>query len=315
MLRLLALLIVLASPASAQTLLGVAGPNNSYGGSSSPSGYQGPGDIATGAIAFYSAGRAYNAAYATAQNPLADLVDTTTGLATCTINAGTNGYVNLTAIVCPTGAPLVNVVTFCTVTHAGCSVTKLYDQTGNGNHVVQATLANMPGLTLSAQNGLPCPAGTNNVAVNLATSGNISQSAPYTVTAVAERTGSFTTVQRIVSGQVAGGFSFLNSANSIRANNGAAVTLTAADSVFHAMLVVASAIDPLFAIDSSANTTTSTNGTTTLSEQQTYMGLTVANTALLSGYVCESGLWPSDQNSNYIALLANMRSATVGWNF
>src|ERR1700679_233751 len=227
---------------------------------SAPAGFQGPGDIASGAIAFYSAGRAYNAAYAAAQSPLADIVDTTTGLATCTFNVGTNGFANLTAVVCPTGAPVVNVVTFCTVTHVGCSVTKAYDQSGNGNHAIQATLANMPGLTFSAQNGLPCLAGTGNAATRLVTSGTISQSAPYTFTAVGERTGSFTTEQILSSNGSLIGLAFSNAANLWRAQFNTGVTLTANDSVFHAAIAVVSATAPLFAIDSSANTTTSTSG-------------------------------------------------------
>src|SRR5580698_4479130 len=96
--------------------------------------YQGPGDVFSGAIGWWSAARAYNAAYAAAQSPLFDIVDITTGLAACTVNAGANGFANQTAAVCPTGAPAVNIVTFCTITHAGgCKFTQLYDQTGSGN--------------------------------------------------------------------------------------------------------------------------------------------------------------------------------------
>jgi len=277
-----------------------------------PSGYQGPGDIASGALAFHNTGRAYNAAYATAQNPLADIVDTTTGLATCTFNVGTNGYVNLTAVVCPTSAPLVNVVTFCTVTHVGCSITKLYDQTGNGNHLVQATLANMPALALSAQNGLPCAAGT--ATGSLETASTIAQSAPFTLTAIAERTGNFTTNQFITANGNTNSLFFANAANTVRTNSGTAVSLTAADNAFHALLAVASATAPLFAVDSSGNISTSSNGTTSLSSNEFAMNRSTA-LGLTSGFFCEGGIWPSDQNANYVALLANMRSATVGWNF
>ena len=234
-------------------------------------GFQGPGDITSGAIAFYSAGRAYNAAYAAAQSSLADIVDTTTGLATCTIKVGTNGFANLTAVVCPTGAPVVNVVTFCTVTHVGCSITKLYDQTGNGNHVVQATLANMPGLTLSAQNGLPCPAGTNNAAAGLASSGTISQSAPYTTTFVANRTITGAANQRVFSNGTTSNMLFSAAANTISVSNGSSVALTAADAAFHAALAIASGTAPLFAVDSSANTSTSTNGTAAMSSTIYFM--------------------------------------------
>ena len=245
-LALLALLI--ATPCSAQiTQTGAGHVANGGGGA----GFQGPGDIISGAVAFYSAGRAYNAAYAAAQSPLADIVDTTTGLATCTFNVGTNGFANLSAVVCPTASPIVSVTTFCTVTHVGCSITKLYDQTGNGNHVVQATLANMPALTFNAQNGLPCAAGTGNAAVGLATAGSITQAQPVTYTSVAERSGSFTTGQYLFSNASSTArLQYATSTNTIQINNGATVSLTASDSAPHAILIVALAANPLFAIDS-----------------------------------------------------------------
>jgi hypothetical protein len=276
-------------------------------------GYQGPGDITSGAIAFYSAGRAYNAAYAAAQSPVADLVDTATGLATCTLNVGTNGFANLTAVVCPTGAPTVSVTTFCTVTHVGCSVTKLYDQTGTGNHVVQATLANMPALTFSAQNGLPCAAG--GATVRLQTAGNVVQAAPFTRTAVVERTGSFTTRQDITANAAASHLNFSAAANSVSAAAGTTVGLTAADSAFHALLAVASATAPLFAVDSSADTSTSSQGSTSTSGALTVMNNNAGTFPFIAGLFCEGSLYPSDLNSSYQVMLANMRSATNGWNF
>jgi hypothetical protein len=36
---------------------------------------------------------------------------------------------------------------------------------------------------------------------------------------------------------------------------------------------------------------------------------------MLGGFLCEMGLWPADLNASYQAMLANMRSATNGWNF
>jgi|HubBroStandDraft_4_1064222.scaffolds.fasta_scaffold00027_5 hypothetical protein len=283
--------------------------------SGTPAGFQGPGDITSGAIAFYSAGRAYNAAYAAAQSPLTDIVDTATGLATCTIKVGTNGFANVSAVVCPTGAPVVSVTTFCTVTHIGCSIAKLYDQTGNGNHVVQATLANMPGLTLSAQNGLPCAVGTG--AGYLVSAGNITQAVPYTVTAVGERTNNVTTAQRIITnGANIGRHTWTPAANTVAYDATTAVSLTAADGAFHAMLGITSASAPLFAVDSSANTSTSTNGTTALSSTEEVMATGVAGSPILPGnFFCEAGIWPADLNASYQAILANMRSAVYGWNF
>ncbi len=276
---------------------------------SGPVAYSGPGNIASGAIAFYGCGRAYNLAYAQAQSAACDLVDTATGLATCTLSFGTNGFADLVTRSCVGGT--VTVVTFCTVTHVGCSVAKMYDQTGNGNDVVQATLASMPGLTFSAQNGLPCVAGTTTGF--LKSSGTISQVAPYTFVAVVERTGNFTTGARIMS--ATSNLQFLNSANTVAAQSGAAVSLTAADSAFHALLAVFSTTNPLFAVDSSANTSTSANTPGSIAAAATLMATNGGTTVLKIGLECEAGIWPADLNSSYQAMLANMRSATNGWNF
>jgi hypothetical protein len=309
--KLLTLCLLSISLAHADSLATVGA---SGGDKVTVAGFQGPGDIASGAIAFYSAGRAYNAAYAAAQSPLADIVDTTTGLATCTFKVGTNGFANLSAVVCPTGAPVVSVTTFCTVTHIGCSITKLYDQTGNGNHVVQATLANMPGLTLSAQNGLPCAAGTGTTTLNLASSTTITQAQPFTEMAVVERTGSTSTAQRILGIGTAPLLTF-GGANGVSYSAGTQIILTAADNAFHALLAIASQTAPLFSVDSSANISTSSSGALTLASTVTLMNRSVLNQAILTGFVCEAGIWPADLNSSYQAMLANMRSATVGWNF
>ncbi len=280
----------------------IGGLNNPFnGGAVVPASYQGPGDIKSGAIAFYSVGRAYNAAYATGLNPAADVVDTATGLTTCTFHFLSTGFVSTTE--CN--------ATACAV---ACSITKLYDQTGTGNHVVQATLAKMPALTFNAQNGLPCPAGTGNSAMALVSAGTISQAAPFTLTAVTERIG--TAAGQIMANGNTNFFSFVAGANTIRVNNGTAVTLTALDSAFHALLAVASGTAPLFAIDSSANTSTSTNGTGAMSAAEAVLNRATTQTAgLTSGFVCEAGIWPADLNSSYQAMLANMRSATNGWNF
>lgn len=286
--------------------------DSNYNSDVGTGGFQGPGDIASGAIAFYSCGRAYNAAYAIANGAACDIVDTATGLASCTIPIDDDGFANLLDVVCPTAAPVVNVVTFCTVTHVGCSVSKMYDQTGTGNHVVQATLANMPRLTFSAQNGLPCPAGTNNAAVALISAGNISPALPVTFTSVFDITGSFTTNQRL---WAAGAQQRHSTTNTLATSNGTSVPLTVADSAFHAALSVFSATAPLIAVDSSANTSTSTTGTNAINNLVTFMNFSTPTTGLLAGFECEMGIWPADLNSSYQAMLANMRSATNGWNF
>jgi hypothetical protein len=262
--------------------------------------YSGPGDITSGAIAFYSVGRAYNLAYAQALSAAADVVDTATGLTTCTFHFLSTGFVNKTE--CN--------ATACAV---ACSVTKMYDQTGTGNHVVQATLANMPGLTFNAQNGLPCAAGAA-VSGMVLTGPTITQALPATWTAVAKRTAPSAAGNFILA--VSTSLQMTTGANAVSSSmGGTAVNLTAADNAFHALLGIGSATAPLFAVDSSANTSTSTQGTTNLNAVVTVMNRSTGGRNMANGFFCEAGIWPADLNSSYQAMLANMRSATNGWNF
>src|SRR6185312_7207639 len=140
------------APSLAGSML-LLGTGVSGGGGS----YTGPGDAVAGVQAFWSPARAVTAAFAATGNPIADIVDTATGTAACTIHIGSNGFADMTTAVCPTGSPTVSVTTFCTVTHSGgCSITKLYEQTGLGvgGAMTQATLSLMPILLLNFSNGL-----------------------------------------------------------------------------------------------------------------------------------------------------------------
>jgi hypothetical protein len=111
--------------------------------------YTGPGDVQPSPIYFQSCTFAVTAAYAAGNGNACDLVDTATGLASCTLKFASNGIQDLSSNLCVGGT--VSVTTFCTVTHpAGCSVTKAYDQTGNGHDFVEATLVNMPIFTFNA---------------------------------------------------------------------------------------------------------------------------------------------------------------------
>src|ERR1700722_1400624 len=102
--------------------------------------YVGPGDtFSTSPVGAYSCAEAWTAAYASSHGGACDVVDTSTGLVTCTYTFQSNGFVNPSQC---NGAGQS--------CQTACSVTKAYDQTGNGNHVVQATLANMPTLTFSS---------------------------------------------------------------------------------------------------------------------------------------------------------------------
>ena len=96
------------------------------------------GDVKPGAFAYWSTARAYNATAAAGLFPIMDLVDQT-GAHPVTINLLANGRVDVAAINTWVTANSVTTI----------KVKQLYDQSSNGWHVSQATLANMPVLKLS----------------------------------------------------------------------------------------------------------------------------------------------------------------------
>ena len=275
------------------------------------------GDVVSGALAWYSPARAYNAAYATGTGNLADIVDTATGLAACTIKAKTNGFADLTSTVCPTGSPTVSVTTFCTVTHAaGCSITKLYDQSGAlgcsgvACDATQATLANMPKLTLSALNSLPCLFGVAASSTQLLASPfSGTQAQPISFSAVAERTGNFSGFAGYIGatgGGMVGGFGTATNLAALYA--GTVQSATAADSAFHAIQSVFNAASSLLYVDGSLTGSLSP-GTNAISGTH----VIIANDPFgnfLDGLVCEVGIWGVGFSSGqYSAMNSNQHGA------
>jgi hypothetical protein len=94
--------------------------------------FVGAGDVKSSAFAWWGL-RGYNAAYATGSNPAIDLVDQA-GANLITINIKLDGTLDTTAIATWVAAH--------SVTAPKCK--KWYDQSGNGWHLTQTTLANMP---------------------------------------------------------------------------------------------------------------------------------------------------------------------------
>jgi hypothetical protein len=292
-------------------------------------GYQGPGDVVSGAFIAASCARAYNAAYAATQGPLCDIVDTATGLATCTINAGTNGFANVSSIQCPTAAPTVSVATFCTVTHAtGCSVTKMYDQSGANAcsgavpcNVIQVILAQMPILTLSALNSLPCSLFASSASTVLLNTGALAsiQAQPFSTSQVVERTANFTAANGwfgVSSSLIYSQFN--NAANQVdigasgQLNSSTNVT----DNVFHAIQMVwgnnvaaASNIqtDSLTQVTGNAGTGSWGTGRINIGVDQ--------YSNFLTGYVCEFVAYPAALTNPQETSLNSNQHGTNGYNF
>lgn len=139
MLRLISFLVFCVTLVSVvraddMVLLNVGTGAGNGGGTS----YTGPGDIVTGATAWYGV-RAYNAAYAATGTGKAVNIRRASDNSAMDIVILTNGKLDVTTA-----------STFCASTT--CYVTEWYDQTGNGKNATQTTAGNQPTLAFSGCN-------------------------------------------------------------------------------------------------------------------------------------------------------------------
>ena len=277
-------------------------------------GYTGPGDVISSSKAWYGF-RAYNATYATALGNIADLVDTATGAASCTMVAKSNGDADVSSLSCVGGT--LSVTTFCTVTHvAGCSISKLYDQSGaNGCtgtipcDAAQTTHANRPVFTLSGANSKPGMQCTGASTLYLKNSSFVSStSQPFSVSWVAERTGAFTSFGDVFTGLNGGSqFGFGNSANTALFFAGTVVTASATDSAFHAVQSLANGASSSGLVD---GTTTGTIniGASGLSSD---IGLCASSNGTGNPGTLifeEAGFWSGDKSASFGSMHSNQSS-------
>jgi len=106
--------------------------------------YQGAGDVVGGAV-FWGGLRAYTAAIATAGTQKLVNVRNASSGETCDIIVATTGGIGNLAN-CTMGGGTGSAATYCTTNT--CQVATLYDQSGNGNNLTQATVSEMPGLSV-----------------------------------------------------------------------------------------------------------------------------------------------------------------------
>lgn len=256
--------------------------------------YAGPGDQVTGALGWWGL-RAYNAAYATGSQPALDL-DNNAG-STVTINILSTGFLDTV-----TAAPLVG-------THR---VSKLYDQTGNGRHLLQATHVVRPALDVS---GTPFILWDSLRDDSLATSGTITQAQPLSYSMVVQRVTNFTTQQTIIGGasSAQGQTLFASSTDTMAMYSGSSVpTFAATDAAFHAVQTV---------FDNAVQSIGYVDGTSTNVSLSASGGLSVDTIKIgnISGKpdlrLREVGLWAVAFNGTQMLNLNTNQHGTSGWNF
>lgn len=284
----------------------VVGPSQAYniklgaGGTKVAVSYVGPGDINGPAFAWVGL-RGFSAAYSTGVNPAVDLVDQA-GANPITINIKSNGDLDAAAIASWVSAHSVTTI----------KVTKLYDQSGNSRHQIQATLANMPTLVLSPSGigagkyglffngGQAMSTATNFFSTPLNT--------PFSLSIVGERISTAGSVWIWYDD---------NDGNQVLASGGnwnfgasTQISAPAADGAFHSAQVVYNTSTSTALIDS-----TGTSGTTSALVANGHFIIGAYNSGVsnpLTGYIQEFGWWSADKSANNTTMATNQH---VYWGF
>lgn len=118
-------------------------------------------------------------------------------------------------------------------------VTKMYDQTGNGNHIVQATDAVRPALTMNGLNSKPVITFSGGQCLSVPSlNGIFDIAAPFGYSLVCMSTGTLVSVQNNIMESNSGiliSANVFGHANEFRMSGNTAFTATAADNVYHAV--------------------------------------------------------------------------------
>lgn len=117
----------------------------------SSSAYTGPGDLVSGAKAWWGL-RAYNAAKASALFNVG-IFRRSSDSTNCTGLLAAVGNLDITTTYCSGSTSLP---TFCGNAGGSCFASTMFDQSGNSNDVTQATAANQPALVFNCIGSLPC---------------------------------------------------------------------------------------------------------------------------------------------------------------
>lgn len=203
--------------------------------------YVGPGNIVSGATAWYGL-RAYSAA--DRGNPLINVCNVSDVVCADLSSDATTGALVISTI----GGSSCSVVT--------CTIKTMYDRSGNGNDVTQATIAARPTLVVSCVNSLPCATFVKTSSTYL--SGAIAAlSQPYTYSTVAIRTAAFTTIGVVLNIRSTTGANiyFHSTANTFATFAGSAeITQSATDNAWHAIQAVLNGASSVLSVDNSEAT-------------------------------------------------------------
>lgn len=308
----LALCLSLIASAHSQGGMGPGpGTVHSTGGT-----FTGPGDVVSGALVWGSCARVYQASLASTSTSLCDLVAITGGAVVCTLRGSSTGFVDLSASYCAGTTPSAA----CAAASGGsCKVTKVYDQTTNGHHFTQGTLANMPGLAFSSLNGLPGMTFTS-AASSFMNTASFSSAAPVSATFVAQRSANPTTRQDLMTD---GGFGFYlaydAAATAMYANNGSAIssnlsTPAPSENAFHALQYIMNGASSWLYADGVTGATQNVGGNNGFNTGL-YLSSQGGFITYLDGTIMEAGVWATSFSAGNSSGINSNQHGASGYNF
>lgn len=272
--KLLLILLLLATQANATSV------TTTGAGKSGPT-YTGPGDVVSGAKAWWGL-RGYNATFSGA---VANICDAVTGLV-CADITWTNSTLTvptISGLVCGIGI--------------NCGVKTLYDQSGalscggSACHITQATNSNRPLFTTSCFGLLPCLSFTGGGAALSNATGIGALAQPFSISSVFNRQ-TVVNFDCYLCDSIGSGFLANNGANAVLMfTGGGLTTATANDTTSHAGQLIYNGASSFYYIDGT-NTTNAGLGTTGLAIGSISFGAAgVRNSAV--AFVGEGGVWGS----------------------
>lgn len=292
----LLLCLGLAQSASAQLMLLGVGPG---GAASGGGGFTGLIDVVSGPKALYSL-RAGSAAIAAAGTQKLVNIERASDTHSCDVLVAAGGGMGNTAN-CGTGGDNgQSASSFCNATT--CVVSTWYDQSGNGYNATSAG-ANRPTLTFSCLGSLPCLAFSGSTIYMNVSATTTNQALSFS--AVAQRTGNFTTQNDILTGST--GFFFNNAANQAGVyfgSTGGLGSMSVSDNAWHAMELGVTAGTMTYNADGSSTGTASVGS----SAFDANFGIGAPNGGggqYMTGYIAEATLYATDFSASNGALCHN----------
>lgn len=284
--------------------------------------YTGPGDVVSGALAWWGL-RAYNRAYATSTGNVG-IFRRSSDSTTCTGKVNTKGQLDLTTTYC---AGSTNLVNWCGASSGTCSATTLYDQSGanacssGACNITQATNGTQPQLSFNCLNtSLPClilgASGGQSYSLATAVMTFTTAAQPYTASLVAYGLASpgandlFVGADNVANAQsgwvgpLSGGADWY-----MYAAAGSSINVAVSNSAWHAVQAYFDGASSEFNIDGTDNGgTTGTDGLTAVTQIWVGAEPTGLGSETTSGKFAEGGYWPNGSSTNRLATCNNQQA-------